>query len=111
MEVLAGLSTRRYPVGLEPVGQRVEQTARATSKSAVSRRFVAATETALGELLFAPLGELDLVAYGSTGCTSVSICAWWRWGSASTASSIRSDWSKARHGEDERGHRSADRVA
>jgi len=60
--MLAGLSTRRYPVGLEPVGQRVEQSARATSKSAVSRRFVAATETALGELLAAPLGELDLVA-------------------------------------------------
>lgn len=60
--MLAGLSTRRYPVGLEPVGQRVEKLTRSTSKSAVSRRFVAATETALGELLAAPLGELDLVA-------------------------------------------------
>jgi transposase-like protein len=60
--MLAGLSTRRYPVGLEPVGQRVEQSARSTSKSAVSRRFVAATETALADLLAAPLGELDLVA-------------------------------------------------
>jgi len=60
--MLAGLSTRRYPVGLEPVGQRVEQSARSTSKSAVSRRFVAATETALGELLAADLSGLDLVA-------------------------------------------------
>lgn len=60
--MLAGLSTRRYPVGLEPVGQRVEESARSTSKSAVSRRFVVATETALGELLSAPLGDLDLVA-------------------------------------------------
>jgi len=60
--MLAGLSSRRYPAGLEPVGQRVEQQARSTSKSAVSRRFVAATETALAELLAAPLGELDLVA-------------------------------------------------
>ena len=60
--MLAGLSTRRYPVGLEPVGTRVETSARSTSKSAVSRRFVAATETALAELLSAPLGELDLVA-------------------------------------------------
>ena len=60
--MLAGLSTRRYPVGLEPVGQRVEKSARSTSKSAVSRRFVAATETVLGELLAAPLGGLDLVA-------------------------------------------------
>jgi transposase-like protein len=61
--MLAGLSTRRYPVGLEPVGARTEQTATATSKSAVSRRFVAATETALAELLAADLSSLDLVAF------------------------------------------------
>ncbi len=61
-KMLAGISTRRYPVGLEPVGHKVEQAATATSKSAVSRRFVKATETALAELLAAPLGELDLVA-------------------------------------------------
>jgi transposase-like protein len=60
--MLAGLSTRRYPVGLEPVGTRVEHSARATSKSAVSRRFVTATETALAELLSADLAGLDLVA-------------------------------------------------
>jgi putative transposase len=60
--MLAGLSTRRYPVGLEPVGERVGAQASATSKSAVSRRFVAATETALAELLAADLSGLDLVA-------------------------------------------------
>src|SRR5690349_13948578 len=59
--MLAGLSTRRYPVGLEPVGQRVEQAAVSTSTSAVSRRFVAATETALAQLLAADLSTLDLV--------------------------------------------------
>jgi transposase-like protein len=59
--MLAGLSTRRYPVGLEPVGTRVEQAAVSTSRSAVSRRFVAATETALAELLAADLSQLDLV--------------------------------------------------
>ena len=59
--MLAGLSTRRYPVGLEPVGTRIEQAATATSKSAVSRRFVAATETALAQLLAADLSTLDLV--------------------------------------------------
>jgi hypothetical protein len=59
--MLAGLSTRRYPVGLEPVGQRVEQAAVSTSKSAVSRRFVAATATALAQLLAADLSTLDLV--------------------------------------------------
>jgi transposase-like protein len=61
--MLAGLSTRRYPVGLEPVGARAEQTAASTSKSAVSRRFVAATETALATLLAADLSTLDLVAF------------------------------------------------
>jgi transposase-like protein len=60
--MLAGLSTRRYPVGLEPVGTGIGQAATSTSKSAVSRRFVAATETALAELLAADLHSLDLVA-------------------------------------------------
>ena len=41
--MLAGLSTRRYPVGLEPVGAAVTASASATSKSAVSRKFVAMT--------------------------------------------------------------------
>jgi putative transposase len=61
--MLAGLSTRRYGVGLEPVGARTEQAATATSKSAVSRRFVAQTQTALAELLAADLSALDLVAF------------------------------------------------
>src|SRR5829696_3181877 len=60
--MLAGLSTRRYRVGLEPVGAGVEQTATATSKSAVSRKFVAAPQTALAELMAADLSGLDLVA-------------------------------------------------
>jgi len=49
--MLAGLSTRRYPAGLEPVGQQVDAQASGTSKSAVSRRFVAATAERLSELL------------------------------------------------------------
>ncbi|MGH9252619.1 MAG: transposase, partial [Acidimicrobiales bacterium] len=60
--MLAGLSTRRYRAGLEPVGASTTEVATSTSRSAVSRRFVAATETALGELLSADLSELDLVA-------------------------------------------------
>jgi putative transposase len=60
--MLGGLSTRRYPVGLEPVGQTVQEVSRSTSKSAVSRKFVAMTETALTELLAADLSGLDLVA-------------------------------------------------
>jgi putative transposase len=60
--MLAGVSTRRYPVALEPVGEATERGAKATSKSAVSRKFVAMTETALADLLGADLSGLDLVA-------------------------------------------------
>ena len=60
--MMAKLSTRRYQAGLEPVGQAVESEARSTSRSAVSRRFVAATETALAELMSSDLSGLDLVA-------------------------------------------------
>jgi hypothetical protein len=73
-KMLAGLSTRRYPVGLEPVGQRVAQTSSATSKSAVSRRFVAMTETALAELLTADLSGLDLVALMIDGVHFAESC-------------------------------------
>jgi putative transposase len=60
--MLAGVSTRHYPVALEPVGAGVDETARSTSKSAVSRKFVAMTETALADLLAKDLSALDLVA-------------------------------------------------
>jgi putative transposase len=61
-KMLAGISTRGWQSGLEPVGEQVEQRATGTSKSAISRRFVKATETALTDLLSKPLHELDLVA-------------------------------------------------
>ena len=62
--MLAGLSTRRYGAGLEPVGEHVEQEATGTSKSAVSRRFVAATAERLAELLGRRLdGRRWLVVY------------------------------------------------
>jgi putative transposase len=60
--MLAKLSCRRYRVGLEPVGTDVERAATGTSRSAVSRRFVARTEHALAELLAQDLTGLDLVA-------------------------------------------------
>jgi putative transposase len=60
--MLANLSTRHYVVGLEPMGKRVAAKTRSVSKSAVSRRFVAMTESALLELMSADLSELDLVA-------------------------------------------------
>jgi transposase-like protein len=60
--MLAGVSTRRYPIALEPVGHDVTARSKSTSKSAVSRKFVAMTETALADLLTADLSGLDLVA-------------------------------------------------
>jgi putative transposase len=72
--MLAKLSTRRYRVGLEPVGSRVTQEATGTSKSAVSRRFVAATERALAELLVQELSGLDLVALMVDGVRVAEHC-------------------------------------
>jgi putative transposase len=62
-KMLAGLSSRRYVRGLEPAGHAAEDAAVSVSKSAVSRRFVAATETALAELMSRRLDDLDLVAF------------------------------------------------
>jgi transposase-like protein len=73
-KMLAGLSTRRYAVGLEPVGQQVAEKCSATGKSAVSRRFVAMTETALAELLTADLSGLDLVALMIDGVHFAESC-------------------------------------
>ena len=74
-KMLAGLSSRRYgPVGLEPVGEQVTEQAGSTSKSAVSRRFVAQTETALAELLAADLSQLDLVALMVDGVHFAETC-------------------------------------
>ncbi len=72
--MLAGLSTRRYGVGLEPVGEQVSESASSTSKSAVSRKFVAMTEHALTELLAADLSTLDLVAFMVDGVHFAEHC-------------------------------------
>jgi len=68
------LSTRRYGVGLEPVGQQVTSLATATSKSAVSRKFVAMTQTALEDMLAADLSTLDLVAFMVDGVHFAESC-------------------------------------
>jgi putative transposase len=62
--MLGELSTRGYPVGLEPVGAQVEQAAVGTSHSAVSRRFATATAERLDQLLHRPLdGQRWLVVF------------------------------------------------
>ncbi len=54
--MLAGVATRRHVEVAEPVGA---VTSRATSKSAVSRRFVAATSEAMSELLSSDLSGVE----------------------------------------------------
>ena len=69
--MLAGLSTRRYAAGLEPVGQVA---ARATSKSAISQRFIQGTEQKLAELFGRDLSQLDLVAMFIDGVALAEHC-------------------------------------
>jgi putative transposase len=59
-QMLVGVATRQYARSLEPLGPEVES--RGTSKSAVSRRFVARTTAQLATWQSAPLDALDLVA-------------------------------------------------
>ena len=58
--MLAGVSTRRYARTGEPVGEEIEQVARSTSKSAVSREFVSRTRENLVEVMSRPLDDLRL---------------------------------------------------
>jgi putative transposase len=57
-QMLAGVSTRRYARSLEPLPAGV--VSRGTGKSAVSRRFVAATEKQMAEWLGRDLSSIDL---------------------------------------------------
>jgi putative transposase len=58
--MLAGVATRRHARTAEPVGEQVTGTAKSTSKSAISRRFVRHTETALAELMARDLSDEDI---------------------------------------------------
>jgi len=58
--MLAGVATRRHARTAEPVGEKVSGTEKSTSKSAISRRFVRQTETALGQLMARDLTDLDI---------------------------------------------------
>jgi putative transposase len=58
--MLAGVATRRHAATGEPVGARVGAEAKSTSRSAISRRFVRQTETALAELMARDLAGEDI---------------------------------------------------
>jgi putative transposase len=72
--MLAGLATRRHRAAGEPVGAQVEQQARSTSRSAVSRRFVAQTARALEELLGRDLSDLKVAVLMVDGITIAEHC-------------------------------------
>jgi transposase-like protein len=58
--MLAGVATRRHSRVAEPVGTVVDKEAKSTSRSAISRRFVKQTETALGQLMARDLTGEDI---------------------------------------------------
>ncbi len=58
--ILAGVSTRKYRRVQEPVGEQTEKRERSTSKSAISRAFVARTREALWHLMSRQLADLRL---------------------------------------------------
>ena len=60
--MLAGVSTRRFARTAEPVGEAVEERARSTSRSAVSREFVARTRANLDALMARRLDDVRLAA-------------------------------------------------
>lgn len=55
--MLAGVSTRGYATVLEPAGAAVTEATSSTSRSAVSRRFIAATQARLVEFRSRPLDD------------------------------------------------------
>ena len=61
-QMLAGVSTRRFERTREPVGSELEALARSTSRSAVSREFVARTRENLIALMSRRLDDVRLAA-------------------------------------------------
>jgi putative transposase len=61
-QMLSGVSTRRFQRTREPVGEDVDAGARSTSKSSVSRDFVAKTKENLMELMSRRLEDVRLAA-------------------------------------------------
>jgi len=72
--MLAGVATRRHGDVAEPVGAELEAAARGDSRSAISRRFKAATTRALDELLARDLAELDVAALMIDGIIFAEVC-------------------------------------
>jgi transposase-like protein len=72
--MLAGVATRRHAQVAEPIGAELEALARGDSRSAISRRFKAATTKALDELLARDLASLDVAALMIDGIVFAEVC-------------------------------------
>jgi transposase-like protein len=72
--MLAGVATRRHSLVGDPVGGELEAASRSTSKSAVSRRFKAATAAKLTELLGRDLSGLDVAVLMIDGIIFAEVC-------------------------------------
>jgi putative transposase len=76
--MLAGVATRGFARAADPIGDKHRATARSTSRSAVSRRFVSGTKKALDGLLARDLSELDaavLIVDGADFAGAVCVVA------------------------------------
>jgi len=94
--MLAGVSTRRYRRTAEPVGSELEQAARSTSRSSVSRAFAERTRRALGELMSRRLDDVRLAVLMIDGLELKGARTSSRSGSRPRASRSRSGSGKAR---------------
>ena len=72
--MLAGVATRRHQEVADPVGEEVEERSKGLSKSAISRRFVKATKTAMAELMARSLAEVEVAVLMVDGLTVAGSC-------------------------------------
>lgn len=72
--MLAGVATRRHGDVAEPLGAELEERSKSMSKSAVSRRFVAATTKAMDELMARDLADLDVAVLMIDGLDVAGSC-------------------------------------
>jgi len=94
--MLAGVSTRRYVRAGEPVGSEIDEIARSTSNSAVSRAFVSHTRESLIELMSQPLGDLRLAVLMLDGIERMGRCCVVALGIDVEGVKHRSGWGTAR---------------
>jgi putative transposase len=73
--VLAGVATRRHADVAEPLGPDLDERAKGTGRSSVSRRWKRATEAALAELMARDLSALEVAALMVDGIDVAGQCA------------------------------------